>query len=496
MASIRRLLIALAILAVPAVAQAQNSIAYRLGVGGQMTCVSSAPTRITTRGMFWCNSSDANKLYYTDPSGTSSAVGGASSLQGAYTAGGSGGGALTLTSSGGPLLIKDNSTPTGGHLLDVTDNGGTNHYFTVDAASAGSAVLDFVDGASASASAASHGRLIYNDTSHTFQVSVNGGGYSSLGLSWPLQNGSLSFTGNYGGTFGGTSVGYSYDTTNAPSSLGDDVVAWKTSGTKRWQMKYNPGTDNAELVSATTFVDVFDNASSGLRIHSGVDTELLSAGVAVLTVTQARTSLTSAFSIANQAAPGSPANGDIWTDSTQLAAKTRQSGVTQVLEGAMFTGTASTTVSTATTATVVGTGVGTLTEPANFCVVGKTIRAHVGGVMTTSGTPGNYTFFFKLGATTIATSGAFTPQVSATTKGWAMDALIIYRACGVSGTVMVDGQVTYPSAAGTRGVQDLNNNGSTTTINTTGSLLLDAQVTLGSASQTVVGTTSSWEVLN
>jgi hypothetical protein len=126
------------------------------------------------------------------------------------------------------------------------------------------------------------GVMAHNPDNTNTLLGAGGGG-----VTWPLANGSSTDTFNYAGTFGGTSVAYSSDTTNAPSGLGDDVWAWRTTGTKRWQMKYNPGTDNAQLVSPTTFVDVFDNASSGLRIHSGVDTELLSAGVTVLTATQA-----------------------------------------------------------------------------------------------------------------------------------------------------------------------------------------------------------------
>lgn len=75
MSTIRRFLVALAALAAPLAAHAQNSIAYRLGPGAQMTCVTGTPSRISTRGVFWCKSTDANKLHYTDPSGTDIALG-------------------------------------------------------------------------------------------------------------------------------------------------------------------------------------------------------------------------------------------------------------------------------------------------------------------------------------------------------------------------------------------------------------------------------------
>jgi len=61
---------------------------------------------------------------------------------------------------------------------------------------------------------------------------------------------------------------------------------------------------------------------------------------------------------------------------------------------------------------------------------------------------------------------------------------------------MVDGNVILPTSTTARGFADLNNNGGTTTINTTGSLAVDVQATLSAASQTVSGTVTTVEVLN
>jgi len=67
------LLVAIAFL--PFVATADNPIAYRIGPGAQFSCSAAVPSHISTRGTMWCNSSDNNKLYYTDPLGTSTALG-------------------------------------------------------------------------------------------------------------------------------------------------------------------------------------------------------------------------------------------------------------------------------------------------------------------------------------------------------------------------------------------------------------------------------------
>jgi hypothetical protein len=115
---------------------------------------------------------------------------------------------------------------------------------------------------------------------------ANGIKWAAGGVTWPLANGTSTDTFNYAGTFGGTSTAYSFSSTNAPSGLGDDFFTWAPSGTKRGSVKYNPGTDNFQIVSPSAFVDFFDNNSSGLRIQNGVSTQLLSAGVAVVTSTQ------------------------------------------------------------------------------------------------------------------------------------------------------------------------------------------------------------------
>jgi hypothetical protein len=107
------------------------------------------------------------------------------------------------------------------------------------------------------------------------------------GVTFPISNSTSPVTFSYGGTYSGTTQSYQVSSTNNPSGLGDDFFAWMPAGTTRGSVKYNSGTDNFQIVSPAAFVDFFDNNSSGLRIHNGVDTELLSASVTVITATQA-----------------------------------------------------------------------------------------------------------------------------------------------------------------------------------------------------------------
>ena len=69
---------------------------------------------------------------------------------------------------------------------------------------------------------------------------------------------------------------------------------------------------------------------------------------------------------------GVTVDGSIWNDSTQKALQTSVSGIEQSLMGCIFTQTADQTIAdTVTETTMFGTGVGTLTLPANFWTVSK-----------------------------------------------------------------------------------------------------------------------------
>jgi hypothetical protein len=172
-------------------------------------------------------------------------------------------------------------------------------------------------------------------------------------------------------------------------------------------------------------------------------------------------------------APSSPNDGDLWTDSTQKALQEFQAGITQSLSGVIFTQTATVTVSnTATETTLVGSGIGTMTLPANFFTPGKTLHIKAGGFYGTHSTaPYNYVRI-KLGSTTILVTAA---DVLASGIGndreWILDALITCRAIGSSGTVIGQGMLMY-SIGGASTKNYPMQNLATTTVNTTNSLVL------------------------
>lgn len=143
----------LAALLVPVAASAQNSVAYRVGPGAQMTCGTAVPTHVSTRGTVWCKSTDSNKLHYTDPSGTDIALGagggGTSTLTASYAAGSSTASSImALDSTRGPLVLRDNAA-TIGALFNLQNSGGTTTYASLTGNASHTLRSGMADGATA-----------------------------------------------------------------------------------------------------------------------------------------------------------------------------------------------------------------------------------------------------------------------------------------------------------------------------------------------------------
>jgi hypothetical protein len=201
-----------------------------------------------------------------------------------------------------------------------------------------------------------------------------------------------------------------------------------------------------------------------------------------------------AFCMDAQAAPSSPVAGDMWHDTTQKAFQAQIAGVTQTLQGVIFTQTNSVTVANTVTETALsGTGVGTLTLPANFFVAGKTLNFNMMGFHSSTANP-NINIRVKLGSTTVLTTGAVTSG-NGSSNGFEAYGEITCRTTGSSGTVIGQGVYNEMHSSGAR--EDMVNT-TTTTINTTTSQTLSITVEWGtaSASNTITSTNFSVEVLN
>lgn len=220
-----------------------------------------------------------------------------------------------------------------------------------------------------------------------------------------------------------------------------------------------------------------DNASIGISQTSGDDRY----------INQSGDTMTGSLTLQNQlilsGTGGNTAAGALWRDSTQKALQTYTNGIEQTLQGVIFTQTGSKTVSNTTSdTTLLGSGVGTTTLPANFFTVGKTVRIKMSGSYSTPiGVP-SATIKIKLGSTTLATITTTSLLSGASDKGFSGEIIITCRSTGASGTAMIDGFISYQGASSVRIFQDVNSAGSTPTIDTTAANALDVTLAWDAAS--------------
>lgn len=187
-------------------------------------------------------------------------------------------------------------------------------------------------------------------------------------------------------------------------------------------------------------------------------------------------------------------NGDTWTDSTQKSLMSFQAGATQAEVGTLFTQTNTVTYSnSAAELTIMGTGVGTKTLPANFWVPGKTVKLEVWGYIPTStaGTP-VYTWKVKFGTVTIPAGATIGDQPGAGNP-WKLEFLMTCRTTGAGGTVFGQGKLEIGNV-GSRYFPMI----AVGAIDTTITGLIDVTIQAGSAVATdsVASTNAAIRVLN
>lgn len=111
--------------------------------------------------------------------------------------------------------------------------------------------------------------------------------------------------------------------------------------------------------------------------------------------------------------------------------------------GGLYTQTADITVLGTATAqtTLIGSGEGFLTIPANVTSVGNTTHVKCGGILTTVGTSRTITVEFNLDGSVIL-SGTVNLANNLTNTYWGIDVLCAFRSIGVSGTVQCHGNIS------------------------------------------------------
>lgn len=111
-----------------------------------------------------------------------------------------------------------------------------------------------------------------------------------------------------------------------------------------------------------------------------------------------------------------------------------------------FVATADKAVTNTTELTLFGTGVGSLTIPANTLIAGSVIEIHLRGVLSTF-TSGTVTIRAKIGGVTVAASAAATPTASIVTREIDIRVLISVRAGGSGGSVIANGEAVWNNGA-------------------------------------------------
>jgi len=118
---------------------------------------------------------------------------------------------------------------------------------------------------------------------------------------------------------------------------------------------------------------------------------------------------------------------------------TNDSLLRECLSGIIFTQTGDATISNSVDELpLIDGGIGTLTFPANFFIVGKTVRARIRGHMSTVGTP-NMTAKFKLNSTELVTTGVVGASKDITDNYFVVEIVFVCRSVGTSGTIVATG---------------------------------------------------------
>lgn len=149
----------------------------------------------------------------------------------------------------------------------------------------------------------------------------------------------------------------------------------------------------------------------------------------------------------------------------------------QVL-GGVFSQTANKTVAnTVTPTSIIGTGIGSLTIPANIAAVGNCINLRLQGYMDTNNST-TITFEYLYGATSMHTQVVSLAAIPANSQ-WTMDVMFTVRTIGLTGTVVINGQFRYDDSGVLKGSPIVKT--TTSTIDTTIANLVDVKATWGTA---------------
>jgi len=213
------------------------------------------------------------------------------------------------------------------------------------------------------------------------------------------------------------------------------------------------------------------------------------------------------LNLASIATPGTQVEGDVWCDAAQKCITLFDGSTTSAdclnvyRSGMIFSQITPVTVTATGSSTLISTtgAVGKVALPAGFLnVAGRILRFRIGGVGTTSGSPGNVYLFAKLGTNVIATGPSGQGfSVSRTNCTWQLVADIQTQSTGSSGTLNTISAMTQGTApSGANAVINTNaalGNGTAAgtvapqtpvTLDLTAAYTFDCQINMSAASST------------
>lgn len=165
-------------------------------------------------------------------------------------------------------------------------------------------------------------------------------------------------------------------------------------------------------------------------------------------------------------------------------------GATTGNNNALFTATANgANDHVASDTSLVGTGVGSSTTPANYFAAGTSLNIEASGYYSTPLTLDTLNVKLKAGSTSVGSTGAVTLLASMTNQAWRMYGFVTCRTAGASGTFIVNTIFETTGSALTPAEAKIVNT-STVTLDTTGTLVWDLTAVWGgtTAGEIITGT--------
>lgn len=136
---------------------------------------------------------------------------------------------------------------------------------------------------------------------------------------------------------------------------------------------------------------------------------------------------------------------------------------------------------TASETTLFGSGVGSLSIPANTLAIGSMVRIVLTGYQDSAAAAGNVQVRFKLGGATILDTTAKANSNSLADRWTRIEAVFTWRTIGATGTYDGQGFLQWTSAAGVTSTYDAVNATGALTIDTTAAIAVDVTWQYGTA---------------